>query len=126
MIIQLLLNIFISSSIYFLLSISFTFIYYPTKYFHLAHVAIITLGAYVNFLFSKQLGLSLWLFIPSAIVGATAISVISEISVYKPLRNRNATPLIFLITSLGLFIILQNLMPPKCVNVHISCTKPVC
>jgi branched-chain amino acid transport system permease protein len=54
------------------------------------------------------LGLSLWLSIPSEIVGATVISLISEISVYKPLRRRNATPLIFIITSLGLYIILQN------------------
>lgn len=107
---QIIINILLSGFIYLLLAISFTLIYYPTKFFHLAHAVTITFAAYFTYLFSQQLGLSLWLSIPLSVIGATAIGVICEISVYKPLRKRNATPLIFLITSLGLYIILQNLI----------------
>lgn len=108
--IQILINILITFSIFILIAISFTLIYYPTKFFHLAHAVVITFGAYFTFLFSQQLGLSLWLSIPLSIIGATVIGVICEISVYKPLRKRNSTPLILLIASLGLYIVLQNVI----------------
>jgi branched-chain amino acid transport system permease protein len=107
---QIIINILLSGFIYLLLALSFTIIYYSTKFFHLAHAAIITLGAYFTFLFSKQLDWSLWVAVPFAIIFATAIGMLIEIALYKPLRKRNATPLIFLITSLGVYIVLQNLI----------------
>ena len=107
---QLIINIFISFSIFFLVAVSFTLIYYPTKFFHLAHAAVIILGAYFTFFFSKQLEWSLWVSLPFAIIFATVIGMLIEIALYKPLRKRNATPLIFLITSLGVYIVLQNLI----------------
>ncbi len=107
---QIILNSLNTGLIYLLLSLSFVLNYYPTKFFHLAHAVVITFGAYFTYLFSQQLGLSLWLSIPLAIIGATAIGVICEISVYKPLRKRNSTPLILLIASLGLYIVLQNVI----------------
>ena len=107
---QIIINILLSGFIYLLLAISFTIIYYPTKFFHLAHAAVIILGAYFTFLFSKQLEWSLWVSLPFAIIFATAIGMLIEIALYKPLRKRNATPLIFLITSLGVYIVLQNLI----------------
>ncbi len=107
---QIFLNILITFSIFILVSVSFTLIYYTTKFFHLAHAVVITFGAYLTYLFSQQLGLSLWLSIPLSIIGATAIGVISEISVYKPLRKRNSTSLILLIASLGIYVVLQNII----------------
>lgn len=107
---QLIYNILLSGFIYLLLAISFTIIYYPTKFFHFAHAAVIILGAYFTFLFSIQLKWSLWVAVPLAIIFATAIGMLIEIALYKPLRKRNATPLIFLITSLGIYIVLQNII----------------
>ncbi len=54
--------------------------------------------------------MSLWYAIPLAILLATAMGVLIEIVLYKPLRKRGAIPLVFLITSLGLYIILQNII----------------
>ncbi len=107
---QIFINILLSGFIYLLLAISFTLIYYPTKFFHLAHAVVITFGAYFTYLFSQQLGLSLWLSIPLAIVSATGIGIICEIGVYKPLRKRNVTSLVLLIASLGIYIVLQNVI----------------
>ena len=107
---QIIINILLSGSIFLLLAISFTIIYYPTKFFHLTHAVIITFGAYFTFFFLKQLEKSLWIAVPFSIIFATAISMLIELTLYKPLRKRNATPLNFLITSLGLYIILQNLI----------------
>ena len=108
--IQILINIIISFAVFILIALSFLIIYAPTKFFHFAHAAIITFAAYFTFLFSQQLGLSLWLSIPLSIIGTTAIGVLCEIGLYKPLRKRNVNPLVFLITSLGIYIVLQNII----------------
>ena len=107
---QILINILISGFIYLLLGISFTIIYYPTKFFHFAHAVIITFGAYFTYLFTQQLALNLWFSIPLSILGAIMIGVICEIFIYKPMRKRNVKPLVLLIASLGIYIILQNVI----------------
>ena len=107
---QLIINIFLTFSIYCLLSLSFLTIYHTIKYLLIAHAIIITFGAYLTFLFSIQLGFSLWFAIPLAVVGVVLISAISEISLYKPLRKRETSSWKMLIASLGLYVILQNLI----------------
>lgn len=111
--IQLLTNIILSFSLYLLVSISFTIIYYPTKFFHLAHAAIITLGAYLTFLFVNQFSLPLPIAIIAAVLAAALIGVICEISVYKQMRHElhefaRINPLAFLIASIGIYVVLQN------------------
>ena len=114
---QIIINILLSSVLYLILALYFTAIYYTTKFFHLAHAAIIVFGAYFTYLFSQQMQIGLWIAIPLAIISATVMGAMIEIVLYKPLRKRKATPLVFLITSLGLYIILQNI---------ISCIFPRC
>ena len=103
-------NIIISLSLYLLISNSFLLIYLTTKFFHLAHAVTITIGAYLTFLFSIQLGFSLWFAIPTAILGTVLISVITEIIIYKPLRKRSTSSWKMLIASLGMYVVLQNLI----------------
>jgi branched-chain amino acid transport system permease protein len=105
---QILINIILTTSLNILIAFSFLLIYQTNKFFHIAHAITITLGAYLTFLFSIQLGLSLWFAIPLAIIGAALFSVISEISLYKPLRKRETSSWKMLIASLGLYVILQN------------------
>ena len=107
---QLLFNILITCCSYLLLSFSFLILYQTSKFFHIAHAIIITSGAYLTFLFSIQLGFSLLFAIPLAIMGAVLISVISEIGVYLPLRKRETSSWKMLIASLGLYVILQNVI----------------
>lgn len=105
---QILINITISLSVFILLVISFNIIYQTSRFFHIAHAIIITLGAYFTYLFSIQLSYSLWVAIPMAIIGAVFISIVSEISLYKPIRKRGTSSWKMLIASLGLYVILQN------------------
>jgi len=105
---QLIVNILITTSLFVLIANSILIIYSTTKFLNLAHAITITLGAYFTYLFSQQLGLTLWLSIPFSIVGATVLGLACEIGIFKPLRKRNATPLILLIASLGIYIVLQN------------------
>ena len=53
---QLLLNGIIAGSIYSLVALGFSLIYQTTRFFHFAHGAVYTFGAYFAYLFYIQLG----------------------------------------------------------------------
>jgi branched-subunit amino acid ABC-type transport system permease component len=107
---QLIVNIILSFSIFLLVGYSFTLTYYPTRFFHIAHAITITFSAYFTYLFSHQLHFPIALSIPLAILSATAVGMLSEIALYKPLRKRNASSMIIMIASLGLYTLLQNVI----------------
>ncbi|MCA0445336.1 MAG: branched-chain amino acid ABC transporter permease [Bacteroidetes bacterium] len=106
--IQILFNTSVTAAIYLILANSFSFIYYPTKFFHLAHAIVISLGAYFVFLFAIRFPIPFAVSIPLAIAVATLVGLACEIFVYCPMRKRNTPPLNYLISSLGLYILLQN------------------
>lgn len=102
--------ILISFSCYLLVSSSFLLIYYPSRFFHIAHAITFTFSAYFAYFFSKQLLFPIWLSIPLAIICAAVIGVLPEIMLYKPLRRHNASPMTLMIASLGLYYMLQNVI----------------
>jgi len=107
---QLLVNALIAASIYALVGTGFALIYSTTRFFHFAHGVVFTAGAYFAFLFNVWLGAPL---IPSLIAGVTLAALLGclmETAVYRPLRQRTASPLVLLLVSLGLYIILQNVI----------------
>lgn len=107
---QIAINIIFSATLYLLLAYSFTLIYYTAKFFNLTHAAIITFGAYFTFLLTKQFMLPLLFSIIAAIFLAVAIGLVAEWVVIKPLRKRNSHPFKLLIASLGIYVILQNII----------------
>lgn len=106
--VQIILNILLSTSIYLLIANSFAIIYYPTKFFHIAHAAIITYGAYFVFLFSNKLSIPLLFSIALAIIIVTYIGILCEVLIYRRMRQMNVPALAYLIASIGLYIVLQN------------------
>lgn len=107
---QLLINIAISFSSYLLLGISFSLIYRTVRFFHLTHGAIIAMGAYATYHLHKILIFPLWV---SAILGISLsgiLGVCCELTIYRAMRKRGSPPLSYLIVSLGLYIILQNIL----------------
>jgi len=103
---QLSVIIFYYFSIYLLVSFGFSIIYFASKFFHIAHAAVITIAVYFVFLFAENI-----LFPISVIAGivtAVILGVLCELLVYRSMRKRNLSPLAYLIASLGLYIILQN------------------
>ena len=106
--IQIIINILISSSIYLLIANSFSVIYYPTKFFHIAHSAIITFGAYFVFLFANKFSIPFSFSVALAIASATLLGILCEILVYHQMRKRNVPALAYLIASIGLYVVLQN------------------
>lgn len=105
---QLVLNGIIAGSAYALLALGFGLIYSVTRFFHFAHGGIYTIAAYATFLAVAQLGLSLPVAIVFAIGLSAALGAAIDFSVYRPLRIRKAQSTVFLLASLGLFILIQN------------------
>jgi len=102
--------ILITFSIYLLISTSFLLTYYPSRFFHIGHAVTLTFAAYFTFFFSRQLQFPVSLSVVSAIVCATGVGMLSEVALYKPLRRRNASPMVLMIASLGLYTVLQNVI----------------
>lgn len=116
---QLILNGIIAGSIYALVAIGFTVIYRTVKFFHFAHGVVYTAGAYFAYsVISYQLSASSgqlsfvgWaVAVLVGIVGAGVLGMLIDRFVYYPLRQQNASNLIFLLASFGVFIFLQNLI----------------
>lgn len=110
MAIQILCNIILSLSSLLMISVSFSLTYNPTKFFHFAHAVVYTSGAYLAYLFSRQFGLQLYIAIPLAVMFACLIGCMIEWFIYKPLRKRGSTSLVLLLASLGIYIVLQNVI----------------
>ena len=104
---QLLVNGLIAGSIYALVALGFGLIYSTTRFFHFAHGAVYAAGAYLAYA-CWLLGLSLYAAIPVAVIGAAILGAVIEVGIYRPLRRKNASSLILLLASLGLFIVIQN------------------
>ena len=100
----------IAGSIYALVAVGFAVIYRTVKFFHFAHGVVYAVGAYLAYTFAISLGVnSVISFFLAVIVSATAGVLIDRL-VYKPLRKKKACNLVFLITSFGVFIFIQNLL----------------
>jgi branched-chain amino acid transport system permease protein len=107
---QILFNILLSASIYILVGIGFSLIYKTAGFIHFAHGAVFTAGAYFAFLFKAWFGFPVPLAFLSAIASTTLLGCSIELTLYRPLRHNQAPSQVFLLTSLGLYIVLQNLI----------------
>jgi branched-chain amino acid transport system permease protein len=108
MLAQLIVNGVVSGAIYALIAVGFALIYNSTHIFHLAHGAVFTLSAYALFFAVKGLHLSLPIAIPIAICFSILLGLAIEAGGYKPLRKRRVSLATFLISSLGIFIVVEN------------------
>jgi len=95
---------------YALLGQAFMTLYYSTRFFDLSQAAILTLSAYFVFFFSRQLQFSVVQSVPLAIICATGMGMLSNLALYGPLKKRGASSMILMIASLGLYIVLQNVI----------------
>jgi len=107
---QLFINSIIAGSIYTLIALGFSLIYSTTKFFHFAHAAVYTSCPYFAYLFYTILGLPFWPALLFAVLSSTLLGMAIEVVVYKPMRRWGATPLVLLLSSLGIYIVLQNII----------------
>lgn len=89
-------------SLYALIAISFALIFFVTQTLHIAHGAVFVASAYSFYFFSSILSLP-WFF--SALLSLPVASLLGlsiEISIYRPLRRKYASPFILFLSSIAL------------------------
>ncbi len=110
MVFPFLINGIIEGFIYSLVAAGFSLVYQTTRFLHFAHGAIYTFGAYFAYLFTIQLGISRFVAFPIACIATAMLGMLLELGIYRPMRRRNATDLTLLVASLGLYVVLQNMI----------------
>jgi branched-chain amino acid transport system permease protein len=107
---QVLVNGAVAGSVYGLVGLGFGLIFRVYKFFHLAHGALYAFGAYCAYALVSVYHWPPTLGIPAAISAAALFGCVIEIFIYRPLRCRNATALMMLIASLGIYVVIQNIL----------------
>lgn len=103
-------NTIVSASLIFMLASGFSLIYRVTRCFHFAHAAVFVSGAYWVFVFYRVLGMPFLISVFFAVLSATLLGVVIESVVYKPLRRKRSSSLTAMLASLGVYVVLQNLI----------------
>ncbi|MCX5799938.1 MAG: branched-chain amino acid ABC transporter permease [Candidatus Eisenbacteria bacterium] len=110
MLIQLLANGFVMGCSYTLVALGFALIYSTTRTFHFVHGAVYTLAAYLFFTLHNLWHVPL---IPAALIVIVFIALFGigiEEALYRPLVKRGSSQLIQMLSSLGLYIVLVNVV----------------
>lgn len=110
MLLQLLANGFVNGCMYALMALGFALIYNTTKIFHVAHGAVYTAAAYACYVFAILLRWPVAVSLIGAVLFAALVGVLIELLLYAPLVRREASLLVALLSSLGLYVALVNLI----------------
>jgi branched-chain amino acid transport system permease protein len=108
--IQILFNIVLQFSIISLVGISFLFIFNTGKYYAIHHASIIALGGYFAWLSYTHIGLPLTISIIISVFITTLIGLLIEFLIFRNLRKKSSNSFFMIIASLGVYIIMQNLI----------------
>jgi branched-chain amino acid transport system permease protein len=100
----------ISGSILALGAIGLTLIYRILNFANFAHGDFMVLGAYLALFFKAGLALPMWLAFVLAMACTAGIAVLLDRAWFRPLRRRGARPVLLAISSLGLALILRNII----------------
>jgi branched-chain amino acid transport system permease protein len=79
-----------------------------TSIFHIAHGGVYVAGGYIAYALIALAHLPLWLSIILVIIGCGGIGIACEFLVYRPMRRINSHSAAFLLASIGLTYIIQN------------------
>lgn len=104
---QLVFNGIAIGSIIALAAVGLTLTYGILRLSNFAHGDFMTLGAYLTWLANTN-GVSLWLAMLLGAIGTVIAMILSEFWLWKPMRDRRASPTTLIIISIGLALFLRN------------------
>jgi branched-subunit amino acid ABC-type transport system permease component len=108
--IQVLVNGMIAGSAYALMGLGFTMIYSCGRFFHIFLGVTGTAAAYCCYVLSRKAGLPAFAAIAFSVLLTGALAGLIERLIFRPLRDHASGSLAALLTSLGLTVVLQNIL----------------
>ena len=108
MLLQFITNGLITGILYSLLAIGFALVYNTTRIFHIAAAGLYVFAAYMFWFFVAKAGLPITLASIIAIILTMLLSLLSELCVYRPLKNKKASLNVAMIASIGLMTVIIN------------------
>ena len=108
MIWQFIINGLITGILYSLLAIGFALVYNTTRVFHIAAAGIYVFAAYMFWLFVVRVGLPVFAGSLVALVLTMLLSLLSEMLIYRPLKNKKASLNVAMIASIGAMTVIVN------------------
>lgn len=108
LLLQLLANGVVHAGLYAMLAIGFGLILRTMKVFHIAYGAHFVVVAYTLYSFTELANLPVWLAVTLSLLGSILYGYLVEKLLYRPFYQREASPTVMLIVSLGLAIIIEN------------------
>lgn len=125
---QVTVNGLVAGSYFALGAIGLTLVYGILRLVNFAHGDMLTLGAYVAFLFNVTLGLPLVVALVIAVAAVGAFGAATELAIWSPMRRKRAGMLQLLLMALGLAFVLRNAIQfvagtaPRSLNVNVTDT----
>ena len=107
---QFIVNGVITGVIYSLMAIGFALVYNTTRIFHIAVAGIYVFAAYMFWFAKWYWSVSLQNAFFVAVILSMILSLLTELAVYRPLKNRNASTNVMMIASIGLMTIIINVI----------------
>jgi branched-chain amino acid transport system permease protein len=95
---------------YSLLALGFGLIYTTSRVFHIAHAAVYVAAAYALYSFLGFLKFPLALAVSLALLVSMALGIAVEFFVYRALDRKGASSAVLMISSLGVYIVVINLI----------------
>jgi branched-chain amino acid transport system permease protein len=100
----------IASCVVGLIALGFGLIYGTARFFHFGHGAVFAWGAYSAWFLLHNCNSSFWLATFFALVLSLLLGLGIDFIFYRPMRRRNAGALPLMLVSMGLLLVLQNLL----------------
>lgn len=110
MLLQFLANGLCAGAVYALVALGFGLIYSSTRVFHLAHGGVYAASAYTLYFALEFLHLPVIPAVLVALAAAASLGGMAELLVYRPLYASAASSAVVLVSSLGLYIVMVNLI----------------
>jgi branched-chain amino acid transport system permease protein len=110
MLLQFIINGIITGILYSLSAIGFALVYNTTRIFHIASAALYVVAAYAFYYAFSVMSLPLWVAFLVALAFSAGMSVLCELSVYRPMYRKKASLNVQMIASIGVMIVLVNVV----------------
>jgi len=105
---QFIINTLITGSIYALIAIGFSLVYYVMKFFNFAHGGLITLSAYVFYILVRFVGIDLIYSIVITLLLSAFLGVLFNAVVYRNLRLKKTSTAMLILISFILLILFES------------------